>query len=81
MGSSDFPSMDPKKLRRLIGRLGYTPSGNGKGSHERLECPGRPPLTWGFHAGKEIAGGLVKQILMKQIGLTKEEALEVLRGK
>ena len=81
MGSSDFPSMDSKKLRRLLARLGYVPSGNGKGSHERLVCPGRPTLTWGFHAGKEIAGGLVKQVLLKQVGLSKTEALEVLNGK
>lgn len=79
MGSSDFPSMDAKKLRRIVTRLGYVSSGNGKGSHEKLECPGRPPLIWAFHAGKEIAGGLVKQVLMKQAGLTKEQALEAVR--
>lgn len=79
MGSSDFPSMDAKKLRRIVTRLGYTPSGNGKGSHERLECPGRPPLTWAFHAKKEVAGGLVKKTLMKDIGLTKEQALEAIK--
>ena len=73
--------MDAKKLRRLLETFGYQSTGNGKGSHERLECDGYPTLTFAAHAGKEIAGGLVKKILRKDIGLTEDEAKEVLRGK
>lgn len=81
VGSSDYPSMDVKKFRRLLIKMGYTPTGNGKGSHEILEHEKYPPLTFSGHASKEISGGLVKQILRKEVGLSDEQAKEVLRGK
>ncbi|GAA3697953.1 hypothetical protein GCM10022377_08570 [Zhihengliuella alba] len=81
MGSSDFPSMDAKKLRRIVEGLGYRSTGKGKGSHDVMSCEGRPQIVFAFHAGKEIAGGLVKQYLMRQIGLTRDEAKEAVSGK
>lgn len=81
LGSSDYPSMDVKKLRRLLTTLGYVATGNGKGSHERLIHGTYPPLTFSGHSTKEISGGMVKKILLKDIGLTDEQAKEVLRGK
>ncbi|MDQ0923090.1 putative RNA binding protein YcfA (HicA-like mRNA interferase family) [Pseudarthrobacter sp. W1I19] len=81
MGSSDYPSMDVKKLRRLLEKLGYSATGNGKGSHETLEHEKYPPLTFSGHTSKEISGGLVKKILRKDVGLSDEQAKEVLRGK
>lgn len=73
--------MDVKKLRRLLEALGYRSSGNGKGSHERLTHDTFPTLTFAGHAGKEIAGGLVKKILLRDVGLTDQQAKEALRGK
>jgi predicted RNA binding protein YcfA (HicA-like mRNA interferase family) len=73
--------MDMKKLRRLLLAIGYVPSGGGKGSHERLVHEKYPPLTFSGHAAKEISGGLVKKYLLKDIGLSDEQAKEVLRGK
>ncbi|WP_209910526.1 type II toxin-antitoxin system HicA family toxin [Paeniglutamicibacter psychrophenolicus] len=73
--------MDAKKLLRIVRKLGYASNGNGKGSHDVMSCTGRPNITWAFHASKEVTGGLVKKVLMKEIGLTREEAKEALRGK
>jgi predicted RNA binding protein YcfA (HicA-like mRNA interferase family) len=73
--------MDVKKLWRLLLAIGYVPTGNGKGSHERLIHGTYPPLTFSGHPGKEISGGMVKKTLRKDVGLTDEQAKEVLRGK
>lgn len=81
MGSSDFPSMNARQFRRLLARLGYEGTGQGSGSHEILKAPGRPTLLWAFHSNKEVSGGLVKKILVKDVGLCLDEAREVLRGK
>lgn len=81
VGSSDFPSMDVKKLRKLLAGLGYKSAGGGKGSYEKLVSDHYPSLIFSGHTGKEIAGGLVKKILRKDVGLSIEEAKEVLRGK
>jgi len=81
VGSSDYPSMDVKKFFRLLKKMGYKATGNGKGSHERLEHETYPPLTFSGHTSKEISGGLVKQTLRRDVGLTDEQAKEVLRGK
>jgi predicted RNA binding protein YcfA (HicA-like mRNA interferase family) len=50
-----------------------------RGSHKRLEAPGRPALTLAFKDGDELPPGLIRSILVKQVGLTLEEAEEVLR--
>lgn len=81
MGSSDYPSMDVKKFRRLLANLGYKNDGGGKGSHERLISDTYPPLIFSGHARREMAGGLVKKILLKDIGLSDKQAKEALRGK
>lgn len=50
-----------------------------KGSHRKLEsAAGYPELLFSFHAGDELAPGLVRNILVKDVGLSKEEALKLL---
>lgn len=62
------------ELYRVLLRLGWTPTGAGKGSHERLVHPDHEhAITFSFPK-KELAGGLVKKILMKDARLTKDEA-------
>jgi hypothetical protein len=41
---------------------------------------GRPPLTFAFHEGDTVGGHLVRNVLVKQVGLTEDEAKEVIRG-
>jgi hypothetical protein len=50
------------------------------GSHRRLQAPDHPPLTFAFHDGATIPGGLVRKILVKDIGLDEDEARKLLRG-
>jgi predicted RNA binding protein YcfA (HicA-like mRNA interferase family) len=43
------------------------------GSHRRLEAPGRPSLTFAFHDNATIPAGLVRKILVRDIGLAEDE--------
>lgn len=49
------------------------------GSHRRLAADGRPTLTFAFHDKHEVGPGVVRDILVKQVGLTLEAALEVVQ--
>lgn len=75
-----FPSMKARELRRALERppLNYR-SCTSKGSHVRLEAEGRPRLLFAFHDSDTIGPQLVRTILMKQVGLTEEEAHNVVR--
>lgn len=51
------------------------------GSHRRLESSsGYPPLGFAWHDGVTIPRGLVRKVLVKDVGLSVEEALTLLRG-
>lgn len=74
-----FPSLKATKLRQILKKeLGYQriPK-SGHGSHCLLESDGRPRILWAFHNNVTIAPGLVRNILMKQVGLSLEEARKV----
>lgn len=78
-----FRAMKARRLRSLLQReLGYVVvAGRGKGSHRRLEAPGRPGLWFAFHDGDEVGAALIRSILVRQVGLTLDEAKKVvLRG-
>jgi hypothetical protein len=49
------------------------------GSHKTLHAPGRPPLTLAFNDGDSIGAQMVRDILVKQVGLSLEEAKEVVK--
>lgn len=71
--------MRAKKLKKaLVRQLGYVVE-RGKGSHFTLKAEGRPTLTFAFHDGVEIGPAMVRDILVKQVGLSLEEAKEVYR--
>lgn len=65
-------------LRILESRLGYR-AVRQSGSHRRLAADGRPTLTFAFHDKQEVSPGVARDILVKQVGLSRDEALEVLR--
>lgn len=75
-----FPSMKGSQLLRILLRkpLSYEVVRQ-SGSHRRLESPnGYPPLTFSFRDSATVAPGLVRKILVKDIGLDEQEALELL---
>ena len=45
-----------------------------KGSHRQMRADGRPNLTFAFHDGATIPGGMVRRILVNQAGLDADEA-------
>ena len=48
------------------------------GSHRRLEAPGLPPLILAFHDRATIAPGLVRKILVEDVGLAEDDARRLL---
>jgi predicted RNA binding protein YcfA (HicA-like mRNA interferase family) len=48
------------------------------GSHRRLEALGRKPLSFSFHDGQTIPPGLVRKILVDDVGLAEHEARKLL---
>jgi predicted RNA binding protein YcfA (HicA-like mRNA interferase family) len=70
-----FPSL---KAQRLLSILTGKPLGyrvvRQSGSHRRLEAEGRPALTFAFHDRASIPGGMVRKILIVQVGLSEDEA-------
>ena len=76
--ASDFPSMKAKQLLKALGRLGYVTTKHNGGSHRWLECEGRPAIRFAFHDSVEIPARTVKKVLMKQAGLTEDEAREIM---
>jgi predicted RNA binding protein YcfA (HicA-like mRNA interferase family) len=74
-----FPSLKAKQLLKVLEAepLGYRVVRQ-TGSHRTLEAPGRPKLTFAFHDRATIAPGLIRQILMRRVGLAEEDALRLL---
>ncbi|NJP33732.1 type II toxin-antitoxin system HicA family toxin [Micromonospora sp. HSS6-12] len=77
---SDWPSIKARAMLSLLqSQLGYRVVRQ-SGSHRRLVCDGRPPLTFAFHDGDTVSPRLVRVILVQQVGLSMDEAREVLRN-
>jgi predicted RNA binding protein YcfA (HicA-like mRNA interferase family) len=75
-----FPSLKARAmLRTLQSDLGYVVARQ-RGSHRRLVAEGRPPLTFAFHDDRSLTPVEVRDILVKQVGLTVDEALKVVQG-
>ena len=70
------------KAKRLLAVLQREPLNykvvRQSGSHRRMEAPGLPPLSFAFHDGATIAPGLVRKILVKDVGLAPEKARELI---
>ena len=74
-----FPSI---KARRLLAVLERQPLGyrivRQSGSHRRLESADFPPLTFSFHDKATVPSGLVRKILVRDVGLDEEQARKLL---
>lgn len=74
-----FPTMKARRLLAILERkpLSYRVSRQ-SGSHRRMEAPGRPPLTFAFHDSATIPSGLVRKVLVRDVGLAEDEARKLL---
>jgi predicted RNA binding protein YcfA (HicA-like mRNA interferase family) len=75
-----FPSMSASDFMRVLRKkpLKYRITRQ-SGSHRTLESDeGYPRLTFSWHDGATLAPGLVKKVLVKDVGLTEEEAFNLL---
>ena len=75
-----FPSMKARELLRVLGRkpLEYSVD-HQTGSHRCLiSASGYPTLNFAFHDGDTMAPGLVRKILVQQVGLSEKEAKDLL---
>ncbi len=71
-----FPALKPQQLLAILRRepLGYEILRQ-KGSHRRLRSRnGYPDLGFSFHDGTSIPPGLVKKVLVGDVGLSEDEA-------
>ncbi len=59
-----LPNCTGKEAVRALKRLGYEVIRQ-NGSHVRLKCPGRTPLTVPIHHGKDLAPGTLREIISK----------------
>lgn len=74
--------MKARELRRILERepLRYAPRpGASKGgSHTHLDSAnGYPHLLFSFHDRQTLPPGLVRKVLVKDVGLSEEEALRL----
>lgn len=78
---SQFPSLGAKQMLAVLLRepLGYEIVRQ-KGSHRHLQATDRPPLLFSYHDRATVPPGVVRKILVKDVGLTVDEALDVLKG-
>lgn len=78
-GPPGFPAMKAKQFRRLLRReFGYKVVRQ-QGSHRSLRSPTHPPLTL-YHAdGADMWPPLIRKILVQDVGLTLEQAKEVVK--
>ncbi|HEX3239196.1 MAG TPA: type II toxin-antitoxin system HicA family toxin [Solirubrobacterales bacterium] len=76
---SSFPSLNAKKLLAVLERapLSYRVARQ-SGSHRRMESPHHPPLTFVFHDKATIPAGLVRKILIRDVGLAEDETRKLL---
>ncbi|WP_327168817.1 type II toxin-antitoxin system HicA family toxin [Streptomyces subrutilus] len=75
-----FPSLKAQAMLRVLLSLGYVIVRQ-SGSHRRLEADGMPPLTFAFHDGASLSPGVVRDILVKQAGLSEDNALKAVGAK
>lgn len=76
----DFPAVKAKRMRKLLERepLCYREE-RCSGSHRRFESDnGYPPVGFWAHDKDELKPSVVREILLRQVGLTEEEARKLI---
>lgn len=74
-----FPSLKAAALLSILMRepLNYQIVRQ-KGSHRILRTENRPQLLFSFHDGATVPPGVVRKYLVREIGLSEDEAIELL---
>jgi len=74
-----FPSLKARQLLAILQRepLSYRVARQ-VGSHRTLEAHGRPTLRFAWHDAATIPPGLVRKILVRDVGLEEDEARDLL---
>ena len=74
-----FPSLKARELERVLLRapLNYSVARQ-TGSHRRSVAAGRPSLTFSYLGCSTMVPGVVRKIVVKDVGLTEEQALKLL---
>lgn len=74
-----FPSMKARQLLALLMRepLGYRVVRQ-RGSHRILAAPGRRRFVFAFHGRQSIPPRIVRDVLVNQVGLEEQDALDLL---
>ena len=74
-----FPSMKAKRLLAIPMRepLNYRVVRQ-RGSHRTLRAPGRPQVRFAWHDRKTLSRGEVRDVLVSEVGLAQDEALDLL---
>lgn len=78
-GGRQFPSLKSQQLLAILKRepLKYEVVRQ-NGSHRKLESlNGYPPLGFSYHDGVTVGPGAVKRILVDDVGLGRQEALDL----
>lgn len=78
--SNPFPALGARAMLRVLSQLGYVIKRQ-RGSHRQLEAHGMPPVTFAFHDRETLSPGEVRDILVKQVGLSQDKALEAVKAK
>ncbi len=52
-----------------------------KGSHRTLKAEGRPTLGVSYSEGADVPGGVLREYLVKRIGLSEDEALRLVEDR
>lgn len=75
-----FPSMKAGKFLAILLRepLSYEVERQ-SGSHRILKSPGYPTLLFSYHDGVTIPPGVIRKYLVKEIGLSEADALELVQ--
>ena len=75
----DFPSLKASRLLAILARqpLGYRVVRQ-SGSHRTLAAPGRPRVVFAWHDKHTIPPGLVRKVLVRDVGLDEREARRLL---
>jgi hypothetical protein len=75
-----FPSMRWPELRRVLERnpLRYSVAQQTSSHMKLTSAAGYPDLRLAFHDRAEVAPGLVRKVLVRDVGLSEDEALALL---
>lgn len=81
MSSGKFPAWKAQKVVAFLRRELNYERHRQTGSHQTLVAEGRPTLTFAYHNGDTVPPGVLRDILVKGVGLSLQEALELTSGK